>query len=63
VAGRSQKAMHITSDHKKTSIRRQVPESVCLGCHTPDQTNNGFDYPAFLGAIVGPGHGQAPAQQ
>jgi 2',3'-cyclic-nucleotide 2'-phosphodiesterase (5'-nucleotidase family) len=54
---------HVTSDHKKTSIRRKVGEAVCLGCHTPDQTNNGFDYPAFLGAIVGPGHGQAPQRQ
>jgi hypothetical protein len=39
-------------------IARQVPASVCLGCHTPDQTNQGFDYAAFVGAIVGPGHGR-----
>jgi hypothetical protein len=36
---------------------RQVPSSVCLGCHTPDQTNGDFDYPRFLKAILGPGHG------
>jgi hypothetical protein len=38
-------------------LRRQVPSSVCLGCHTPDQTNSDFDYPRFLKAILGPGHG------
>jgi 2',3'-cyclic-nucleotide 2'-phosphodiesterase (5'-nucleotidase family) len=49
---------HLTATDKKGSIHRKVPEAVCLGCHTPDQTNNGFDYPAFLGAILGPGHGR-----
>lgn len=39
-------------------IARKVPASVCLGCHTPDQTNRGFDYEAFAGAIVGTGHGR-----
>jgi hypothetical protein len=42
-------------------ITRQVPASVCLGCHTPDQTQNGFDYAAFLGAVTGPGHGHPAA--
>jgi hypothetical protein len=42
---------------QKGTIARAVPASVCLGCHTPDQTNNGFDPPAFLAAILGPGHG------
>jgi hypothetical protein len=41
-------------------IARQVPASVCLGCHTPDQTQDGFDYAAFLGAVTGPGHGARP---
>jgi hypothetical protein len=42
---------------KKASVKRQVPASVCLGCHTPDQTNGDFDYAAFVKAVVGPGHG------
>jgi hypothetical protein len=49
---------HVIAADKKTSITRKVPASVCLGCHTPDQTNEGFDYTAFLPAILGPGHGQ-----
>jgi hypothetical protein len=42
----------------KSAIARKVPETVCLGCHTPDQTNQGFDYAAFLPAVLGPGHGK-----
>jgi hypothetical protein len=38
-------------------IARKVAAPTCLGCHTPDQTSSGFDYAAFLGAVVGPGHG------
>jgi hypothetical protein len=55
---------HVTapdSNAKKASINRKVAESVCLGCHTPDQTNGEFEYQTFLKAIVGPGHGAAPA--
>lgn len=48
---------HVAAPNAPGKIMRQVPSSVCLGCHTPDQTNAGFDYAAFLGAIVGPGHG------
>ncbi|HVR00890.1 MAG TPA: hypothetical protein VMT47_02050, partial [Polyangia bacterium] len=51
---------HVASPREPGKIARQVAASVCLGCHTPDQTDKGFDYPAFLGAVVGPGHG-APA--
>jgi hypothetical protein len=42
----------------RSAISRPVPPSVCLGCHTPDQTNQGFDYKAFLPAVLGPGHGR-----
>jgi 2',3'-cyclic-nucleotide 2'-phosphodiesterase (5'-nucleotidase family) len=42
----------------RSAITRQVPAPVCLGCHTPDQTNNGFDYKSFVPAILGPGHGR-----
>jgi hypothetical protein len=48
---------HVAAPNAQGKIARQVSASVCLGCHTPDQTNDGFDYTAFLGAIVGPGHG------
>jgi len=48
---------HISLADRKTSTRRDVPETVCRGCHTPDQTNGEFDYPKFRAAILGPGHG------
>jgi 2',3'-cyclic-nucleotide 2'-phosphodiesterase (5'-nucleotidase family) len=48
---------HLTAENKKKSIARKVDRSVCLGCHTPDQTNGDFDYPTFVRAILGPGHG------
>jgi hypothetical protein len=50
---------HLTAANKRTSIARKVPVPVCLGCHTPDQTNDGFDYATFLSAITGPGHRKA----
>lgn len=50
---------HGTGPDKKAGTRRLVDAGVCLGCHTPDQTDHGFDYAAFLKAIIGPGHGQA----
>jgi hypothetical protein len=34
---------------------------VCRECHTPDQTSGEFDYPRYLKAILGPGHGVAAA--
>ncbi len=40
-----------------TSMQRQVAPSVCLGCHTPDQTGGDFNYPHYLKAILGAGHG------
>jgi hypothetical protein len=52
-------AAHVEAPREAGKIARQVPASVCLGCHTPDQTNGGFDAAAFRGAIVGPGHGAA----
>jgi Cytochrome c554 and c-prime len=48
---------HIISANKKATTRRQVPETVCRGCHTPDQTNGEFDYRIFRRAVLGPGHG------
>jgi len=49
---------HLTADDKQASTSRKVAAAVCLGCHTPDQTNGEFDYPLFLKAVLGPGHGQ-----
>jgi hypothetical protein len=51
---------HVDATVKRGNIARQVPASVCLGCHTPDQTNDGFEYARFLPAVVGPGHGPGP---
>jgi len=48
---------HISLADKKTTTHRLVPETVCRGCHTPDQTNGEFDYPKFRAAVLGPGHG------
>lgn len=48
---------HIVADSKKTTTTLKVGVDVCLGCHTPDQTDGDFDYPHFLKAILGPGHG------
>jgi len=50
---------HVAAADKK-AFPSTVPASVCLGCHTPDQTNNGFDYPSFVAAITGPGHARSP---
>lgn len=40
------------------TMKATVAASVCLGCHTPDQTNGDFDYPLFRQAVLGPGHGK-----
>ena len=38
------------------AIKRDTPETVCLGCHT-EQHSDTFAYQAYLRDIVGPGHG------
>jgi Cytochrome c554 and c-prime len=50
---------HISLADKKQTTHRDVPETVCRGCHTPDRTNGEFEYGAFKKAILGPGHGGA----
>ena len=50
-------AVHVQTADKKTGTTRRMEPAVCLGCHTPDQTNKGFDVPAFFKAILGKGHG------
>jgi hypothetical protein len=39
------------------AIKRDVPETVCLGCHT-EQHSDTFQFEPYLRDIVGPGHGQ-----
>ncbi|MDB4983090.1 MAG: Cytochrome c family protein, partial [Myxococcales bacterium] len=48
---------HVEAVSKRDTIAREVPATVCLGCHTPDQTNDGFDYAKFLPGVLGLGHG------
>lgn len=53
-------AAHVTSMNKRRGTSRTVDGTVCLGCHTPDQTGRGFDVAAALSRILGPGHGRSP---
>jgi hypothetical protein len=41
----------------KTGTTRKVPEAVCRGCHSPEQSPVPFDYARDLRAVLGPGHG------
>ncbi|HVZ75052.1 MAG TPA: multiheme c-type cytochrome [Polyangia bacterium] len=50
-------SIHVDAVSKRDTIARKVPATVCLGCHTPDQTDDGFDYDAFLPSVIAPGHG------
>lgn len=52
---------HVTATDKRGSISRRVQPTVCLGCHTVDQTNGEFDPARFLPAVLGPGHGGSGA--
>ncbi len=51
---------HVRATDKKQGIRKAVPVTVCRECHTADQTNGEFDYPLFVKAVLGPGHGLPP---
>ena len=44
------------------AIKRDTPETVCLGCHT-EQHSDTFKYEPYLRDIVGPGHGPARRQK
>ena len=50
---------HVRSVDKKAmkGTSRAVGPTVCLGCHTPDQSLDPFDYAVALKAVLGPGHG------
>jgi 5'-nucleotidase len=51
---------HVRSMNKKLGTSRQVGPLVCLGCHTPDQSQGPFDYATALKEVIGPGHGLPP---
>lgn len=53
---------HVRSVDKKKGTARKVPETVCLGCHTADQTLGPFEYAKAVKEILGPGHG-APSSK
>jgi hypothetical protein len=50
---------HVSSADKtsKKGTSRTVDPTVCLGCHTPDQSLDPFDHAVALRAVLGPGHG------
>jgi 2',3'-cyclic-nucleotide 2'-phosphodiesterase (5'-nucleotidase family) len=50
-------AAHVRANNK-TGTRRQVPESVCLECHTEKQSAVPLDYAAAMKEVLGPGHGR-----
>jgi 2',3'-cyclic-nucleotide 2'-phosphodiesterase (5'-nucleotidase family) len=52
---------HIRSQ-TKVGTRRQVPEAVCLECHTDEKSLQPFDYAAAIKEVTGPGHGGSAAK-
>jgi len=51
-------SLHVAGEGEESpiAIKRAVPETVCLGCHT-EQHSDTFDYKPYLRDILGPGHG------
>ncbi|HEY4187973.1 MAG TPA: multiheme c-type cytochrome, partial [Polyangia bacterium] len=51
-------SLHVAGEgnEQPLAIKRQTPETVCLGCHT-EQHSDTFQYEAYLRDIVGAGHG------
>jgi hypothetical protein len=50
---------HVRSQKGMRTVRN-MPESVCRGCHRPDQQAEPFDYKDALARILGPAHGKPP---
>jgi hypothetical protein len=50
-------AAHVRSIKKKEGTSLHVDPLICLGCHTPDQSQGPFDYAIALKEVLGPGHG------
>jgi hypothetical protein len=57
-------SLHVAGEgnEEPLAIKRQTPETVCLGCHT-EQHSDTFQYEAYLRDIVGPGHAPKLRQQ
>jgi len=53
-------SLHVAGagNEEPLAIRRDTPETVCLGCHT-EQHSDTFQFQPYLRDIVGPGHGPA----
>ena len=51
-------SIHVAADgnEEPSSVKRDTPETVCLGCHT-EQHSDTFKFEAYMRDIVGPGHG------
>lgn len=51
-------SLHVAGEgnEEPLAIRRDTPETVCLGCHT-EQHSDTFQFEPYLRDIVGPGHG------
>jgi len=51
-------SLHVLGEgnEQPLAIKRDTPETVCLGCHT-EQHSDTFSYVPYLRDIVGPGHG------
>jgi hypothetical protein len=42
---------------KRGTMRRDTPESVCVGCHNEEHSDQ-FQYEAYRARLVAPGHGK-----
>jgi len=57
-------SLHVLGEgnEQPLAIKRDAPETVCLGCHT-EQHSDTFSYVPYLRDIVGPGHGPKRRQE
>jgi hypothetical protein len=53
---------HVGSMDKRKGTSLKVDGTVCLGCHTPDQSVEPFDVAEGMKKILGPGHGGVAAR-
>ena len=52
-------SMHVedTDADADKNVHREVAESVCLQCHTPEHSDH-FSYPEYRAKLIVPGHGK-----
>jgi 2',3'-cyclic-nucleotide 2'-phosphodiesterase (5'-nucleotidase family) len=50
-------SIHVDRGGGEETVKRAVPETVCVGCHSHEHSPK-FDYAAYLPKIIGPGHGK-----